>query len=189
MTEMNFIPASVAQLQRNQRLLLRGGIGIVGCGIIMLAIYSGLMVYNKYLEREINNLSTVKSELSQLLQSRDSENATLKESKLIAASLDQLNSFSAVADMLEILRSIPDETSLSSFQTEFSQSGESIITLDGTASSHQDLNDWISTLQLYQSVQSVELISINSIQSTSDDLLKQRFLLEITSTVLDGLRS
>ncbi len=186
MNEMNFIPSSIAQQQRNQRLLQKAGRYIVFSVAALLATLFALSAYNQQVKREIAALNSKKNQINELLASRKSEESSLKQSQRVAASLNDLNSFSALTAMLDMLNdSIPDETELTNFETEIDQTGRSIVTIVGVADTHQNLTQWIGKLQETSGVQSAELVSSESIQSTKQDELKQKFLLQITRLALE----
>lgn len=185
MSEMNFIPQSLAQYQRNQRILSKGGKAIFYCCALLGCVYLAIATYNKHYENQVANLNATKLELNKLLEQRDTEASTLKQTELIAASLDQLNSFAALIQMLELLKTIPDETALDNFSTSFNQKGESIIALEGVADSHKNLMNWVKTLQSLPNVLSAELISNDSIQTTASDELRQKFVLQVTRAVME----
>ena len=185
MSEMNFIPSSLAQYQRNQRILSKGGKAIFLCGSVLGAVFLGLTLYNSYYEKEIANLTAQKNELNSLIQQRDSEQGILKKTEVVAASLDQLNSFAALTSMLNMLKTIPDETALDSFTTSFNQNGESIILLEGIADSHKNLINWVRQLQSMVNIVSAEIVSSESIQSRNNDELRQQFELQITRAAME----
>jgi|GEM_PF-4874311 len=189
MSEMNFIPRSLAQYQRNQRILNKGGKSIVYCAAFLASVYFAITAYNSYYEQEITSLTAVKTELNSLLQQRDAEATILEKTQVIAASLDQLNSFAALTAMLNMLKTIPDETALDSFNSSFNQKGESIILLEGVADSHKNLTNWVRQLRTMENVLSAELVSNDSIQSLSSDELRQKFVLEITRAAMEKTAS
>lgn len=180
MSGMNFIPASMAQQQRNQIILSKSGSALIVCGTLLLLSFLSLNTYNQYLTTENAQLTAIKNQINKALQERDAQKSELKETQRIAANLNQLNSFFALSQTLDMLNiSIPDETELSTLHTEFNQSGETLIMLDGVADSHKHLTTWVSELQSYGGVKSAELTSSNAIQSAAADELKQRFSLRI----------
>lgn len=180
MSSMNFIPASMALQQRNQIILSKSGSALLACGTVLLLSFLLLSTYNQYLTTENTQLTAIKNQINNALHERDTQKEELKETQRVAANLDQLNSFSALSQTLDMLNlSIPDETELNTLQTEFNQSGETLIMLDGIADSHKNLTTWVSELQSYSGVKSAELTSSNSIQSAAADELKQRFSLRI----------
>ena len=190
MSGMNFIPASMAQQQRNQTILSKSGNALLVCGTALLLSLLSLNTYNQYLAVENTQLTAKKNQINNALQERDKQKSELKEIQRVAANLDQLNRFSSLSKTLDMLNiSIPDETELNTLQTEFNQSGETLITLDGIADSHKNLTSWVSELQSYSGVKSAKLLSSNSIQSTAADELKQRFSLRIIKATHGGTSS
>ena len=184
MSGMNFIPAVMAQQQRNKKILNKSGSALIVCGTVLLLSFLSLNTYNQYLTDRNAQLTATKDQINNALQERDDQKAKLKEIRRVAANLDQLNSFSALSQALDMLNiSIPDETELNTLQTEINQSGETLIMLDGVADSHKNLTTWVTELQAYSGVKSAELTSSNSIQSAAADELKQRFSLRIIKAI------
>lgn len=185
MSDMNFIPASMALAQCNQRLMSKGFKAICLGAALLGSVLLALIGYNKFLSTGIESFNTQKNAVNQLLAEKTSAAENLRSLELVAASLSNLNSFSALSQTLEMISaSIPDETALDKFDTEFNESGESIITLEGVADSHHHLTDWVLALKSYQGVKTAELLSSDAIQNSADDALKQRFSLRVTRTPL-----
>ncbi len=185
MSDMNFIPAGMVLAQRNQRLMSTGFKAICLGGALLLILLLALIAYNRFLSSSIDTLNAQKNTVNQLLSEKVSATESLHALELIAASLSNLNSFSALSQALEMIGdSVPDETALDNFDTEFNESGESIITLEGVADSHQHLTDWVQALKSYQGVKTAELLSSDAIQNSADDALKQRFSMRVTRNPL-----
>lgn len=186
MSEMNFIPSSMVQRQRNQQLLNKGGRAIVLGITSLLAVYMGISAYNQHLIGQIEHLIETKNHVNQMLVQLDIEKKSLTESQQVAASLNNLNSFNALNAVLKTLNNtIPEETELSVFQTEFDENGDSLTAVEGVSDSHKNLTNWVTALKKEDGVRSADLITSESIQANSIDELRQRFELLITRSAME----
>ncbi|MGB0866577.1 MAG: hypothetical protein ACPGSC_08705 [Granulosicoccaceae bacterium] len=180
MSGMNFIPASMAQHQKNQRILNEGGKIIFAGALCLLLCFLLINAFNKHLSREVEQLNRQKTKINSLLEDRKQQTKEFKDIQNISASLHQLNSFATLTQTLALInQSIPAETELSSIESLLNSEGESLSMLGGVSDSHKNLTSWVKRLKSNPEVLTVEVMTSSSVQTGSADELKQSFMLKI----------
>lgn len=181
MSEMNFIPASMAHRQQNDRKLTVGLRSLVLLALGLVAVWALVTAVNRNLEHQVERLNAQREHVNALLQSRDEFAKSLADSQRLAASLDQLNSFSALSAALELLTSsIPAQTELETIEGEFAENGDAVLILEGISDSHKHLTDWLAALKDSPQVVAADIVASDSIQSPDSEQLKQKFSMRIS---------